>query len=211
MEWLARGRTIGKMAMGLRVVRDDGGPIGLRQALVRGLAGLVLEKPGLLFPLTTVAGVRHRQLQRPGEADRRHDGRHRRARRALRHAGRADAAAAWVDPPLQPWAAAVDLQRRRRPAGPAVRQFVVRAHEMSPAAQWSLGESLRAEVLPRGLAPAAVGAPTPVAARRRAGRAPPPRRLGRRRPSCRAATCAAATAPPPAAPAPAGTPFRPPG
>ena len=31
-ETLLRGRTPGKAAMGLRVVRDDGGPIGFRQA-----------------------------------------------------------------------------------------------------------------------------------------------------------------------------------
>src|SRR5690349_5015894 len=34
METLTRGRTLGKMAMGLRTVRDDGGPIRFRQALV---------------------------------------------------------------------------------------------------------------------------------------------------------------------------------
>jgi uncharacterized RDD family membrane protein YckC len=32
-EWLSRGRTVGKLALGLRVVRDDGGPIGFRHAL----------------------------------------------------------------------------------------------------------------------------------------------------------------------------------
>ena len=37
METLTRGRTLGKLALGLRVVRDDGGPIGFRQALARGL------------------------------------------------------------------------------------------------------------------------------------------------------------------------------
>jgi len=49
METLTRGRTLGKMALGLRVVRDDGGPIAFRQALVRGLVGLVLERPGLIL------------------------------------------------------------------------------------------------------------------------------------------------------------------
>jgi hypothetical protein len=48
METLTRGRTLGKMVLGLRVVRDDGGPIAFRQALVRGLVGLVLERPGIL-------------------------------------------------------------------------------------------------------------------------------------------------------------------
>ncbi|MDQ1700236.1 MAG: hypothetical protein QOG34_2099, partial [Frankiaceae bacterium] len=46
-ETLSRGRTLGKMALGLRVVRDDGGPIRFRHALVRGLVGVVVEKPGL--------------------------------------------------------------------------------------------------------------------------------------------------------------------
>ncbi|HEV7754998.1 MAG TPA: RDD family protein, partial [Mycobacteriales bacterium] len=36
-ETLSRGRSLGKLAMGLRVVRDDGGPIRFRQALVRNL------------------------------------------------------------------------------------------------------------------------------------------------------------------------------
>ncbi len=55
-ETLWRGRTIGKVALGLRVVRDDGGPIRFRQALVRGLIGGIVEKPGVLL-VTVVVGV----------------------------------------------------------------------------------------------------------------------------------------------------------
>ncbi|OLT33778.1 hypothetical protein BJF79_07695 [Actinomadura sp. CNU-125] len=40
-ETFTRGRTLGKMALGLRVVGDDGGPIRFRQALVRALAGFI--------------------------------------------------------------------------------------------------------------------------------------------------------------------------
>lgn len=40
-ETLSRGRTLGKLALGLRVVADDGGPVRFRQAFVRGLAGVV--------------------------------------------------------------------------------------------------------------------------------------------------------------------------
>lgn len=39
-ETLTRGRSPGKAAAGLRVVRDDGGPVRARQALVRALAGV---------------------------------------------------------------------------------------------------------------------------------------------------------------------------
>ena len=40
-EALSRGRSPGKAAAGLRVVRDDGGPVRVRQALVRALLGVV--------------------------------------------------------------------------------------------------------------------------------------------------------------------------
>jgi len=41
LETLTRGRTLGKMIVGLRVVGDDGGPVRFRQALVRALAGFI--------------------------------------------------------------------------------------------------------------------------------------------------------------------------
>jgi uncharacterized RDD family membrane protein YckC len=42
-ETLTRGRSLGKLALGLRVVREDGGPIRFRQALVRGLTGFFVD------------------------------------------------------------------------------------------------------------------------------------------------------------------------
>jgi uncharacterized RDD family membrane protein YckC len=41
MEIATRGRSVGKIAMGLRVVSDDGGPERFRQALFRALAAVV--------------------------------------------------------------------------------------------------------------------------------------------------------------------------
>ena len=43
LETLSRGRSLGKLAVGLRVVRVDGGPIRFRHALTRGLAGFVID------------------------------------------------------------------------------------------------------------------------------------------------------------------------
>jgi uncharacterized RDD family membrane protein YckC len=40
-EAATRGRSLGKMALGLRVVSDDGGPERFRQALFRALAGVI--------------------------------------------------------------------------------------------------------------------------------------------------------------------------
>lgn len=41
IETLTRGRSLGKAAMGLRVVRSDGGPVRFRHTLVRGLVGFL--------------------------------------------------------------------------------------------------------------------------------------------------------------------------
>lgn len=39
VETLSRGRSLGKLVLGLRVVRSDGGPVRFRHSLVRGLVG----------------------------------------------------------------------------------------------------------------------------------------------------------------------------
>lgn len=62
-ETLSRGRTLGKMALGIRVVGDDGGPVRFRQALVRALAGfvefmLLLGAPALITSLFNQRGKR---------------------------------------------------------------------------------------------------------------------------------------------------------
>ncbi|WP_433474437.1 RDD family protein [Spirillospora sp. CA-142024] len=62
-ETLTRGRTPGKMALGLRVVGDDGGPVRFRQALVRALAGFIefwtfYGSPALITSLCNRRGKR---------------------------------------------------------------------------------------------------------------------------------------------------------
>src|SRR5690606_3566918 len=42
-ETLMRGRTPGKAALGLRVLRADGGPIDFRHAMTRGLTGAIVD------------------------------------------------------------------------------------------------------------------------------------------------------------------------
>jgi uncharacterized RDD family membrane protein YckC len=51
-ETLSRGKTLGKLAMGLRVVSDDGGPERFRQALIRALSAGLLEI--WLFPFNLI-------------------------------------------------------------------------------------------------------------------------------------------------------------
>lgn len=67
-ETATRGRTLGHLALGLRAVRDDGGMIGFRHALVRGMAFWLVDfnpvSGGLLGLL--VAAV-HPQGKRLGD------------------------------------------------------------------------------------------------------------------------------------------------
>ena len=41
IETLTRGQSLGKLALGLRTVRDDAGPISFHHAFVRALVGVV--------------------------------------------------------------------------------------------------------------------------------------------------------------------------
>ena len=146
MEWLSRGRTLGKLVFGLRVVRDDGGPVGFRHALVRGLAGLILEKPGLLFPLTTVAGL----ITMSSSAREKRMGDMLAGTVVLNERSAPQQQAPlppWVPMHLQPWALSLDLHRFDDRLALSTRQFVVRAHEMTFEAQNAIGEELRRRVL----------------------------------------------------------------
>ena len=62
-EMVGRGRTIGKMAMGLRVVTIEGAPIRFRHAALRAMGGLVDKwvPPGGLVGTFFVLGTPHRQ------------------------------------------------------------------------------------------------------------------------------------------------------
>ena len=64
-ETATRGRSLGKMALGLRVVSDDGGPERFRQALFRALAGVIeiwtfFGRPGSDLQPALAKGQAHR-------------------------------------------------------------------------------------------------------------------------------------------------------
>ncbi|GAA2284095.1 membrane protein [Streptomyces ruber] len=64
VETLSHGRSLGKLAFGLRVVRDDGGPIRFRHALVRGAVGIVeiLMTFGVIACIASLVSARGRRL-----------------------------------------------------------------------------------------------------------------------------------------------------
>jgi uncharacterized RDD family membrane protein YckC len=151
-ETLSRGRSLGKMAMGLRVVRDDGGPIRFRQALVRTLVGFAFEWPGVFFaPLTWIVGVVAMLFsprgKRLGDLA---------AGTIVLHERLPDRGryAPVMPPPLASWAQTLDLTRLDDGLALAVRQLLSRSAELDEVARDDLGRRLVTEV-------AAVTAPAP--------------------------------------------------
>ncbi|GAA3039654.1 RDD family protein [Kitasatospora sp. NPDC127116] len=66
VETLTRGRSLGKAALGLRVVRTDGGPVRFRHSLVRGLVGF-FEMIVLTGAPAVITSVVHSDGKRLGD------------------------------------------------------------------------------------------------------------------------------------------------
>ena len=138
VETLTRGRSLGKLAAGLRIVRDDGGPIRFRHALIRALTG-VLELWFTAGSVALVASLVHPQGKRLGDLlAGTYSVRVRGGQRALPPVA--------MPPELAGWAHGADI--RRLPDGLAlrVRQFLGRAARLHPASRSRLGVELAAEV-----------------------------------------------------------------
>jgi uncharacterized RDD family membrane protein YckC len=140
VETLTRGRTLGKAVMGLRTVRDDGGPIRFRHAVVRALVGfveiyLLTGVPALLSSLLSSRGKRLGDVAAGTYVVR--------ERGAVRAAPMAQ-----MPPQLAAWAAATDLGRLPDGLALAVRQFLGRAPTMHPGARSAMGRDLARALSP---------------------------------------------------------------
>lgn len=139
-ETLMRGRTPGKAAMGLRVVRDDAGPITFRQAFVRGLIGFVIERPGIfLGSPAVISSVISERGKRLGDL----------AAGTIVIQERVQASRPVViamPPPLASWASTLDLSRLPDDLALSVRTFLTRSPSMTNAARAELGGRLASAV-----------------------------------------------------------------
>ncbi|MCW2777294.1 MAG: domain containing protein, partial [Frankiales bacterium] len=152
-ETALRGRTPGKAALGLRAVRDDGGPIGFRQALVRGLAGAFLERPGVtLFFGGLVCALLHPSGKRIGDLL---AGTVVLQERVPSRGG----IVAVMPPPLAGWAASLQLSGLPDALALQARQFLSRSGELSPAAREDLGARIVTDVVARISPPPPADAP----------------------------------------------------
>ena len=66
VELLTHGRSLGKLAVGARIVRDDGGSIGFRHAFIRALLGFI-EIFGTLGGIAALTGLLNSTSKRIGD------------------------------------------------------------------------------------------------------------------------------------------------
>lgn len=138
VDTLTRGRSLGKLAVGIRVVRDDGGPIRFRQALVRALAG-ILELWATFGSVAFIASLVHPQGKRLGDMLA--------GTYVVRVRGRVEARPVLTMPPfLAGWAQGADVARLPDGLAMSARQFLGRAAGLHPGSRAALGRQLAAEV-----------------------------------------------------------------
>jgi uncharacterized RDD family membrane protein YckC len=149
-ETASRGRSLGKMALGLRVVSDDGGPERFRQALFRALAGVIeiwmfaggpavicsLLSPkgkriGDIFTGTVVISERAPRLTPPPR----------------------------MPPPLAWWASSLQLSGLGPEQAELARQFISRAQQLDPRVRDQMAYRIAGDVVARISPPPPPGAP----------------------------------------------------
>jgi uncharacterized RDD family membrane protein YckC len=153
-ETLSRGRSLGKLTLGLRVVSDDGGPERFRQALVRALAAVVeiwalFGSPALISSLLSAKGkrlgdlfagtfvIQERLPTRPMPSPE-------------------------MPPHLAGWAATLELSALPDTVASTAWNYLVRYWELTPQARDELGLRLAADVASRVSPPPPPGTPPTV-------------------------------------------------
>ena len=138
IETLTRGRSLGKMAAGLRTVRDDAGPITFRHAFARGLLGVVEVYLFWGIP-AVIASILSSKGKRLGDM------------LAGTYVVR-DRVTAQLPPPvpmppqLAGWAMNADITQLPDDLAMAVRTFLPAAPTMTPRSRDEMGRKLLAEM-----------------------------------------------------------------
>jgi uncharacterized RDD family membrane protein YckC len=149
-ETATRGRSLGKMALGLRVVSDDGGPERFRQALFRALAGFIeiwtlAGAPAVICSMVSPKG------KRVGDV----------------FAGTmviSERAARLSPPPQMPptmawWASSLQLSGLAPETAERARQFLSRATQLDPGVRDQMAYRICSEVVAQISSPPPPGTP----------------------------------------------------
>lgn len=149
-ETATRGRSLGKMALGLRVVSDDGGPERLRQAIFRALAG-VIEIFMFTGAPAVLCSMMSSKAKRIGDV----------------FAGTmviSERAPKLSPPPLMPptlawWAGSLQLSGLAPAQADMARQFLSRAAQLDPRMRAQMAHRIAGEVTARIAPPPPPGTP----------------------------------------------------
>lgn len=134
VEAVTRGRSLGRLAVGTRIVRSDGGASGFRQALIRALVG-VLEIYFTLGVVAVLTGAFSPRSQRLGDLL---AGTYSQRTRVAR-----------LPPPLPPvptglegWAAIADVARLPDRLARRLAQFLAQSPRLAPGARDRIAREL---------------------------------------------------------------------
>jgi len=138
-ETLFRGKTLGKLVMGLRTVRDDAGAITFRHAFVRALIG-VGEGVVTMFSAALITELVSSRGKRIGD--------YAAGTYVIRDRFRLRLPLPRPMPPeLARWAGSADIAPLPDGLALAVRQFLARAHGLNPRSRATLGADLCRQLL----------------------------------------------------------------
>jgi uncharacterized RDD family membrane protein YckC len=140
VELATRGRSVGKLAVGARIVRDDGGAIGFRHALIRALVG-VIEIYFTLGAVAALTGLLNHRSKRLGDL----------LAGTYSQLVRVPAPqplALYLPPHLIGWAQTADVARLPDRLSRRIAQFVRQAPGLTPAARAGLSTELAREAAP---------------------------------------------------------------
>ena len=144
VETLTRGRSLGKVVVGVRIIRDDGGPVRLRHATVRALIGF-FELWMLIGSLAFVVSMLNDKGKRVGDF------------LAGTYAASMRGAKSTILPLAMPpelvgWIQNADLRPLPDALALQARQFLQRTHQFPPPVRHRLGLRVAAQ-LERYVAP----------------------------------------------------------
>lgn len=149
-ETATRGRSLGKIAMGLRVVSDDGGPERFRQAVFRALAAVV-EIWALTGSPAVIASLLSSRGKRLGDIFA--------GTVVISERGPASAPPPVMPPALAWWASSLQLSALPPETAEVARQFLARAPQLNPQMRDMMAYRISGDVLARISPPPPPGTP----------------------------------------------------
>lgn len=137
VELLSRGKSLGRLAVGARIVRDDGGSIGFRHAFIRSLVWMV-EGYILFGGLAAIVGLLNGRAKRLGDYV---AGTYSQYERVARY----QPFVFGVPAGLEDWSRLADVARLPDRVAQRITQFLRQAGQLTPSTRDQLGRQLAAE------------------------------------------------------------------